>query len=405
MSPDAAAGGTAAEELVSTVRALWPDSEVRLGRHRRQAPASCTAQFAVVPHARAPRLLIPSEQPVASTSLRRFSTAVSARGSMERLTAALLTRATRGALLADRIIVTGGTSRSLAAHLGEIFEGPVTFSLGIGTARVNRKPVLQVFGADGRTLAFAKLAASERARTALATEAACLDRLAERTWTHLAPPRLLHRTEWNGMQVLLLSPLPTTPFRRPRDRWRPPDEAMAELAGAFPGAGGTLGELPWLEARRWVADGLRDRRSGELLSRCIDELVDLAAGRTWAVGAWHGDWTAWNMCRSGGVVQLWDWERFQTDVPAGLDRFHYLVNAATSRQGLSPASIRFGLDSAAGRNGLREIGSPFHVLAGCYLVAVATRYLTLGEGEGGGVITERAQCTLSALADLVGRSG
>jgi hypothetical protein len=206
------------------------------------------------------------------------------------------------------------------------------------------------------------------------------------------------------MQVLLLSPLPTTPFRRPRDLWRPPDEAMAELAGAFPGAGGTLGKLPWLEARRWVADRLCDRRSGELLSRSIDQLVDLAAGRTWAVGAWHGDWTAWNMCRAGGVVQLWDWERFQTDVPAGLDRFHYLVNTATSRRGLTPETIRFGLDRAGG-SGLREIGSPLHVLAGCYLVSVATRYLTLGEGEGGGVITERAQCTLSALADLVGRSG
>lgn len=397
--------GTTAEELVSTVRALWPEGEVQLGRHRTQGPASCTAQFAVVPHVRAPRLLIPSEQPGASTSLRRFSTALSARGSVERLTAALLTRATRGALLADRIIVTGGMNGSLAAHLAELFDGPVTFSLGIGTARVNRKPVLQVFDADGRTLAFAKLAGSERARAALENEAACLERLAAREWTHLAPPRLLHRTAWNGMQVLLLSPLPTTPFRRPRDRWRPPAAAMAELAGAFPGAGGTLGELPWLRAQRVAADRLRDRRSGEQLARCIDELVDLAAGRTWAVGAWHGDWTAWNMCHSGGVVQLWDWERFQTDVPAGLDYFHYSVNAATSRRGLTAVTIRSGLDRAAGRDGLREIGSPFHVLAGCYLVSVAVRYLTLGEGEGGGVITERAQCTLSALADLVGRSG
>ena len=51
------------------------------------------------------------------------------------------------------------------------------------------------------------------------------------------------------------------------------------------------------------------------------------------LGAWHGDWTPWNMSRRRGRLQLWDWERFETGVPLGLDRCHYGVNAVVRRDG------------------------------------------------------------------------
>ena len=54
------------------------------------------------------------------------------------------------------------------------------------------------------------------------------------------------------------------------------------------------------------------------------------------------------MARSGQRVLLWDWERFETDVPIGLDRCHYLVNALTKRRGTSDHTIRAGLAAAGG---------------------------------------------------------
>jgi hypothetical protein len=120
------------------------------------------------------------------------------------------------------------------------------------------------------------------------------------------------------------------------------------------------------------------------------------------VGAWHGDWTPWNMARVPGEdrVRLWDWERFETGVPRGIDRFHYLVNAVTRRDGTTPATIRSGL-ALAGADAARA-GSAEHTLAGLYLLAVAARYLPLSEGPGGEDIASRATAVVEALHDWVG---
>jgi hypothetical protein len=40
-------------------------------------------------------------------------------------------------------------------------------------------------------------------------------------------------------------------------------------------------------------------------------------------GAWHGDWTPWNMAAGGRGVLVWDLERYEEDVPVGYDVVHY----------------------------------------------------------------------------------
>ncbi len=52
------------------------------------------------------------------------------------------------------------------------------------------------------------------------------------------------------------------------------------------------------------------------------------------------------MSRRHGRLQLWDWERFETGVPLGLDRCHYGVNAVCRRDGVGLASVMRGLELA-----------------------------------------------------------
>jgi hypothetical protein len=393
-------GADTTTAIVSTVASLWPDADVRLQRGRRTDPGA-VAEFAVVPHARSPRLLVPVHRRASAAALLRFSSAVSARETAGRLALSAVLR-TGAAAFPDRITVHGDDAGSLASYLAEVAGEPVTFSLGIGTARVNRKPVLQVFDAGGRSLGFAKIGDSAQARLDVRAEAASLERISTVGWDHLQVPRVLHLGMWTDMVVLLQSALPTSPLQRPRHQWSVPRAAMDELAGAFAESPAPLADLPWIHQQRRIAERLANERTRATLDRCLDALVDLAGSRAWPIGAWHGDWTPWNMARApqNGQVQLWDWERFETGVPRGLDPFHYLVNAVTRRDGTTLETIRSALVLAGAEPA--RVGSTGHVLAGTYLLAVAGRYLPLSEGPGGEHIAARTAAFVRALQAWLG---
>ncbi len=384
--------------LLSTVRALHPGSEVELVRgHRRDR--SATAEYVVLPHRRAPRLLVPATPGSArARAVRRFSAQASYSEVIGRLGVSTAVRGPGVAAFADRIVVRGERD-SLAAHLSGVLGVPVTFSIGVGTDRVNRKPVLQVFGPAGTTLAFAKLGDSPQARADVAAEAAALAQLATREWTRIAIPSVVHSGEWGAMTLLLLSPLTTSPWRAPQRRHQAPRESMAELATAFRGETVALGELDWLRRQRVAADSLRSPGRRATTVACIDRLRTTSGSVEWATGAWHGDWTPWNMAPSRSRVHLWDWERFETGVPMGLDHCHYAVNLVTRRSGTSPAAFREGLAAAGARPGSPQ--SQSHVLGALYLLAVAGRYLPLAEGPGGRSIAARADCVLETLVSWV----
>jgi len=399
-------GNDTARAIVDTVGTLWPGAEVRLRRARRPDSAAA-AEFAIVPHARSPRLLVPvASRRSAAQAMLRFSSAVSTREKGGRLALSALLR-TGATAFPDRVSVYGRESGSLAEYLSQVLGGPVTFSLGIGTARVNRKPVLQVFDEEARCVGFAKIGDSDRTRADVTAEARSLERVGAVTLTRLQVPTVLHLGTWTDMVVLLQSPLRTSPLQRRQDLWHPPREAMDELADVFDEAPAALPDLPWFHRQRQIVDAVRSDDAREKVRHCLDTLEELAGGQEWPVGAWHGDWTPWNMARTqrAGVVQLWDWERFETGVPVGLDQFHYLVNAVTRRDGTTPRTIRSGLE-LAGADPARP-GSPGHLRAGLYLLAVAARYLPLSEGPGGADIASRTAAVVEALRAWVGtaRSG
>jgi hypothetical protein len=59
--------------------------------------------------------------------------------------------------LRDRIRVVGPGEDHIGAVVASIVGEPVQLSLGIGTARANRKPVLGAFDRRGRPVAFVKV--------------------------------------------------------------------------------------------------------------------------------------------------------------------------------------------------------------------------------------------------------
>jgi hypothetical protein len=383
-------------ELLDTAAELWPGADVvPAGTAGDGRPVR--ARYAVISRGDTPTVLIPVDSPTAAgASLRRISTASSWWDTTSRLAAGAAVRA-MPALLRKRVEVRGGDD-GLAEHLSAVLGTPVSFSISIGTARVNRKPVLQVFDEQGHCRAFAKVGWSENTCADVTAEGRALAAVTAHEYQHVVPPALLARTSWAGRPVLVIGPLEPSPWRRHRRLWSPPEEAMAELSQRFSAPDGKLADSDWWH-RQWQATGsLADPVARGRFGRAMEQVAAIVGRRPLQWGAWHGDWTPWNMAITGDRVLLWDWERFETGVPMGLDPLHYVVNALNSGAPASTEGVVRALRFAAYRD--RSVGGEPHVLSLLYLVAILTRYLKLVDVPGGEHISPRAVQTLIALERL-----
>jgi hypothetical protein len=393
------------DALVSTVREFWPASRPAAHVRGRGGAAAGSTSFVVIPSAASPRLLVPLTNPTAAArSMQRFSAALTVPEAARRMALGAALRVGGARMFGDRVeVASTDDTDSLACYLGTVLGEKVSFSLGIGNARVNRKPVLQVFGEDGRDLAFVKIGNTPVSRADVGGEAEALQALGTRRFSSLEVPRVLHTGTWNGMFVLVMSSLPTTIQKAPKHRRAVPTTAMAELAAAFGDGDRPLTDSPLWHRLQRSAAGLRDDEARERLLSALEIVAERAGGRSWPIGAWHGDWTPWNMARRGELLQLWDWERFETGVPSGLDHFHFTVNELSRRRGFQIPTIRAGLEAAvAGREGSR---ADARLLGAVYLLALTSRYLTLGQGEGGEAISTQGATALRALHDWLGVRG
>ena len=169
---------------------------------------------------------------------------------------------------------------------------------------------------------------------------------------------------------------------------------MDELASAFDGGEHRLDDTPWWDRTIAQAELISDPHQRRTYRAAAERLVDLSGDRLWAIGAWHGDWTSWNMAWRGARVQVWDWERFQTGVPVGLDRYHYFVNdSIVLGGGDAAAAIDRGLRAAGATPEDREQ----LLRASIYLLTIASRYLPAAGRDGGHLIRERSLATLDVL--------
>lgn len=393
--------------LMETVSELWPStSEVQLGRGRTGPRPGTQGQdreeFLIVPHSRAPRILLPARiAHAASNSMRRYSAAISLRETLQRLgLAAALDAGAARALLPDRVYVEHGDGGSIVSYLSEVLSTPVCVSVTIGPARANRKPVLQVFDPRGRSLAFAKIGNNVVAAGHVEREAASLRTLGTREFTTLRVPDLLHFGRWNEMLVLVMSALDSGPlagrlgFERVRTR------GLAELSTSFSQGSAPLRETPLWSRIHEMCGLLGDEKSRSRMADCIDAIDRQFGDRTVGIRAWHGDCTPWNMARHRNRLHLWDWEQFDQGVPGGMDIIHYAVNRRTKLEGLSIEAIFAGLGDAA--PGFLDPETLDATTAAAYLASITMRYLRGVEGPGAlsENVRPQSQTFLSALEQL-----
>jgi Phosphotransferase enzyme family len=391
------------DTYVSSVQALWPGTpEPRLHRSRGsgRSPAAGETELLVLPHADEPRLLVPAGNPTAAArAMLRFSAALSTRDTVKRLGVSGLLRSRAVGAFPDRISVSERAG-SVRSYLEDVLGEPVDFSLGLGTARANRKAVLQVFDTRGRSLAFVKIADNAITEALVQAEAASLQHLAEADLpAQLEVPRLLHLGRWEGDTVIVMTALDTSFLQRPSRQFELPATEMAAFHSAFAEPAAPLAQTPLWRQLVETQASLQPSEASACLGEALDRLGRAAAERPLPLGGWHGDWTPWNMSRRRGRLQLWDWERFETGVPLGLDRCHYGINTVVRRDGLEHASVMRGLELAGVSN---TPGSEDHLVAAAYLATITCRYLRGAESHLGAMISQRSQVMLDALSSWLG---
>lgn len=371
---------------VEAVAGLWPDAEVGPGRDPR-----AVREFAFLPSADRPRLLLPAGLPAAAAAaLRRYSHDLGTRQRATRVVAATAVRAG----LADRALRdrlhASGDGESIEDRLTELLGRPVVVSVSLGPARANRKPILHALTPRGEPVAFVKVGDTAMARDLIEGEAAALGHLARRSLRALRVPEILHHGDWRGLSLLVLSPLRTGALSF-RPRRTAPVAAMRELTGDT--RRGPLGASAFWA--RFQDVPLDDPEQRKRLTDAVERIGVAYGADELEFGAWHGDWTPWNMAWHGGRVQLWDWERFDPDVPAGLDLLHYRLQAGGG-YGTWPDAALVTPAGPSGRTAAMTVE--------LYLLEMSRRYLTAAQGALGEPLRPQAESLLDLLYANAGRT-
>src|SRR5690606_8446290 len=141
-----------------------------------------------------------------------------------------------------------------------------------------------------------------------------------------------------------------------------------------------------------ILDGGRRDRFGEVVESTGKAHGDLPLD----FGAWHGDWTPWNMAWHRGVLRLWDWERFARGVPNGFDLLHYrLQEAMRAASGPPYASWPSAAVAVLEPFGLR--GAVAEATVRLYLLELCRRYLLAAQEPIGGPLRADAERLLGLL--------
>lgn len=337
----------------------------------------------MVPHARAPRLLVPARpRRVAVAAVRRYAEPRNRAARLKRQAVVLALRTgIARCLLADRIEVE--TTGSIEAHLHRVLGEPVIPSIHIGPARANRKAVLQLLRSDGMTVGFAKVGTGPLTRTLVRHEAEALRRLAGARVSTLTIPVVWHAGDWAANEILVQRALPVWAPRVPLTAERLA-AAMREVAESQGVTAGPLSQSRyWARLRARVA-AVVDRPDGAELAAALTQLGEGFGQLGLRYGAWHGDWTPWNMAVLADTLLVWDWERFTTEVPLGFDAVHYAlqerVHAAADPAEAVSQTLRAVTDTLAPLGVPPSAREPTALL---YLADLAARYLADRQAEAG----------------------
>jgi hypothetical protein len=292
------------------------------------------AEYLLLPSAGRPRLAVPVLPRAVRLGAVRHLPRPASVGALAQRAALRAVLGVSDAPLRDRVRVHGpANAEDLGAHLSRLLHTPLQMSLRVGGAlRANRKPVVELLRVDGSSAGFAKIGGTELTRALVRAEARTLGRLAGAQLRQLTPPVLRYAGAWYEQELLVQQALPVWRRARP-DPMPAVGRAMTELAGAFGrrtcafGASGYRGRLA--ERLDSVAERPGNGRGlGPALRTIAYDAFAKAEDLQLTFGAWHGDWTPWNTHVTAADVFVWDWERFTTGVPVGMDALHWQLHAA-----------------------------------------------------------------------------
>jgi hypothetical protein len=329
--------------------------------------------YVVVPSASKPRVLVPDGVPRAAAAALRYT--VEATGSTAKLQRSALATAFRlgvGGLICRDRLATNGATGGIDVHLSEVLGQPVLLGVYIGPARANRKPVLVLLDRKGNLLGFAKLGINELTRTLVDAEAAALHRLAGADLGPVTIPAVLHHGRWGEHALLVQEALPVwRPRATPSMTEEAEQAALAAVAGCLGIREHAFAGSPYEVALRKAVQALDDVPARAGLAAVLDEVA--ARAEPLRFGSWHGDWSGTNNAvLADGRVLVWDWERFDSDVPVGFDALHLRLQRAITRLGAPPFEAAHALFD----------DSP-EIVTTLYLVHLGTRYLHDRQAEAG----------------------
>jgi hypothetical protein len=195
-------------------------------------------------------------------------------------------------------------------------------------------------------------------------------------------PTLLAQETWNGLELLLMSPLPIPPgsVAGTADR-----AALNRAALEIARIGGVVVE-PWAahpfgERLHSAVEDLGDRGAG--LRPAVARLQSEAPTLTY--GSWHGDLNPGNLAVVGDRVLVWDWERFESGVPVGFDVLHHDFQESVTVRSQDPeqAARRIIAHAPALLAPLEVASDQAPAVALAYFVWLAVRFLSDRQAEAG----------------------
>lgn len=221
-----------------------------------------------------------------------------------------------------RLGVRGG--RSLVDHVAEALDAGGAHGLVMcGPPRANQKPVVQLHDRAGRTIAFVKVAWNDLTRELLEAERRSLETLAGASDRGFTVPPILARGEFGAATWLAIGPVGVPHRERPERSTI--DRLAIDVEHTAPASEVETEASDFVARLRTEAIGLDAGR------RAVEALVDRDRGRPLRLAASHGDFVPWNILSGRPQPAVWDWERYERDVPVGADRLHHRFQIAVQR--------------------------------------------------------------------------
>ncbi len=382
---------------------LWPaPGRFELTGRRLMQPRDGIS-YAVLPNGRHPALLLPTQpRAVAATILRNYKTSATTLSRAKFGAVALAARVGALRFMPSQVLVHDATEcpdSDLVSHLRQVLGHDLHVAVYMGSPRANRKPVLQILGPGAQTVAFAKVGTNALTRRLVEHEAGALTFLTTHPMDTVTTPRVLHHGLWNDHEILVQEALGQGVARRGMNSSLL-EQAMVDVARLEGVVENNAKDSSYWRRLNDRISGLPPDAQGAQLKSALDALTPVAASTDIAFGAWHGDWTPWNMVCLGSRIQVWDWERFETDVPVGYDALHFALQRAIARDHEQAGSAAANLlDSSAGL--LSAFGtsrSAARLVATLYLLDLGARYLKDGQREAGAALGDLGTWLLPAVA-------